>query len=682
MAGKPSELRTKSLDVLFAVLPFAEVSTPVIAAGLLKAEVARAGFSSRVRYFNLDFAGRVGVERYRQVYDEFSARSLLGERIFAEVLFEGQLPRADEYGAKLAAEYPQHRRMIRELLKLRRHSGEFVEDCAEEILRLRPRVVAFTTTYQQTCACLAVAARLKQSSDPPVIAFGGANCEGEMGLQFIRSFPCVDYVCTGEGDLVFPEFLQQLLRGDDSRALAGLLKRGESTELTTPSMVGEMDSLPIPDYADYFEELRLRPGTADMDCVALLMQTSRGCWWGAKQHCTFCGLNDQTMSFRSKSPDAVLQELSYFTETYGARTIYCVDNILDLGYVRTLFPKLIERGSQVKLFYETKANLTFSQLVTLRDGGVRWIQPGIESFSNQVLHLMQKGTTGLKNIQLLRWCKELGIEALWNILYGFPGESPSEYVRMAKLIPLLAHLNPPGGCGAIRLDRFSPYFNRPDAFGLREVRAHSYYRYVFPLAKPDLDRLAYYFEFDWPQAPYPNEYTGSLRRVVRRWKALTDVLPRQRPRLDLRWTPQALFVNDTRPCAVRRRHRLTGLAAEIYLLCDTVKTVPSLVKDLGAGISGSNVRRILRSLGKARLLAEDDGHYLSLAVWRNRAKPSLQGMIAGGAGKIAEPFKQTSARTLDSPAKETFSRNGHHFEPERSNLHAKKTDEVFEGQQA
>jgi len=232
---------------------------------------------------------------------------------------------------------------------------------------------------------------------------------------------------------------------------------------------------------------------------------------------------------------------------------------------------------------------------------------------------MQKGTTGLKNIQLLRWCRELGIEPLWNILYGFPDESPSEYARMAKLIPLLTHLDPPQACGAIRLDRFSPYFNRPTAFGLREVRAHSYYRHVFPLAGPDLDRLAYYFEFDWPQAPYPEEYTRRLRRAFRRWKASTDAPPRQRPRLDLRRRAQAVFITDTRPCAVRRMHRLVGLAAEIYLLCDTAKTVPSLLKDLGSHISDSQVRGVLRTLQKARLLVEDNGHHLSLAVWRNRA---------------------------------------------------------------
>jgi magnesium-protoporphyrin IX monomethyl ester (oxidative) cyclase len=180
--------RNGPLDVLFAVLPFADVASPAIAAGLLHAEIVRAGFSSRVRYFNLNFAALMGVERYRRVYDEFSARHLLGERIFAELLFKDQLPDADDYVAKVCMEYPRRRSSIRAVLKAGRHCQQFVEDCAGEILNRQPRIVAFTTTFQQTCACLAVARRIKQSAASPIIVFGGANCEGEMGLQLIRSF--------------------------------------------------------------------------------------------------------------------------------------------------------------------------------------------------------------------------------------------------------------------------------------------------------------------------------------------------------------------------------------------------------------------------------------------------------------------------------------------------------------
>jgi radical SAM superfamily enzyme YgiQ (UPF0313 family) len=39
------------------------------------------------------------------------------------------------------------------------------------------------------------------------------------------------------------------------------------------------------------------------------METARGCWWGAKHHCTFCGLNQNDMAFRAKSPQCAMDEL-------------------------------------------------------------------------------------------------------------------------------------------------------------------------------------------------------------------------------------------------------------------------------------------------------------------------------------------------------------------------------------
>ena len=155
----------------------------------------------------------------------------------------------------------------------------------------------------------------------------------------------------------------------------------------------------------------------------VVVETSRGCWWGAKHHCTFCGLNGDTMAFRSKSPARAFDEIDGLTRRHGIDKVGCVDNILDMDYVATLFPQLAASGLQLELFYEVKSNLRYDQLLTLRHGGMRQIQPGIESFSDQVLQLMDKGVTGLQNIQLLRWSEELGIDCAWNLLAGFPGET-------------------------------------------------------------------------------------------------------------------------------------------------------------------------------------------------------------------------------------------------------------------
>ena len=128
-----------------------------------------------------------------------------------------------------------------------------------------------------------------------------------------------------------------------------------------------------------------------------------------------------------------------------------MDNILDLRYIQTLFPKPIERGSRVKLCYETKANLRFEQLATLWKGGVRWIQPGIESLDDRALKLLEKGNSTLMNLQLLKWCRELDIDVSWNLLSGIPGESDDWYAKMADWLPAIFHLQPPTGvCHQVR----------------------------------------------------------------------------------------------------------------------------------------------------------------------------------------------------------------------------------------
>ena len=126
--------------------------------------------------------------------------------------------------------------------------------------------------------------------------------------------------------------------------------------------------LPTPDYDDYFDALRastlsnlIRPG--------LLAESSRGCWWGEKSHCTFCGLNGTGMKYRSKSPERVLTELAELSRRYGVSGIQFVDNILDMSYFRHVLPRLAAAGGRYALFYETKANLKREQVELLADAG-------------------------------------------------------------------------------------------------------------------------------------------------------------------------------------------------------------------------------------------------------------------------------------------------------------------------
>ena len=412
--------QSANVDVTFVVLPFADNRSPAIGVSLLKAELDARGWTSRILYFNIAFAELIGQQLYFRISNGFSTNALIGEWFFADCVFGDAIPPEYEYVSRVLSRWAPPD-LIADILEARRFRHSFVDKCAAEISEIKPRIVGFTTTFDQTCACLAVAKAIKSQVDPPLVVFGGANCEGGMGRQLLASVDWIDNVCTGEGDEAFPAFVEEVVRGNVTPEIRGMPGRHTRSELADPAMIRNLDALPAPDYRDYFDSLRAS-SLGDSLQPRLHFQSSRGCWWGEKQHCTFCGLNGQGMAYRSKSANAVFEEIEALATAYGVKRLSSVDNILDVRHISTLFPRLRDSGLDLELFYEVKANLRFDQLVTLKAGGVTSIQPGLESLSNEVLRLMKKGCTALQNIQLLRWCKELDIRVAWNILSGFPGE--------------------------------------------------------------------------------------------------------------------------------------------------------------------------------------------------------------------------------------------------------------------
>jgi ribosomal peptide maturation radical SAM protein 1 len=342
------------------------------------------------------------------------------------------------------------------------------------------------------------------------------------------------------------------------------------------------------------------------------------------------------MEYRSKSPQRALAEIDDLTKRYGVRKVYVVDNILDLRYFDTVLRELAERPRPPRLFYETKANLTKDQLRLLRRAGVWGIQPGIESLSTPILRLMDKGVTGLQNVRLLKWCREIGLEAEWNFLAGFPGEDPSEYPRLARLVPSLTHLQPPGGPGQIRLDRFSPYFREPARHGMVNVRASLAYRHIYPFPQRDIDRLAYYFDYDYADGRAPAVYIAELKREVSAWQ---EAYPSAR--LELCDDGERLEIDDSRPCAQRDRWVLEGFARLAYLGLDAGNTATGLREQLlgsmgEAAPDAETLAGLLDTWRRQRLIFQEGARYVSLAIDpRGRVTMPVERFLMALAGETA-----------------------------------------------
>ncbi len=160
-----------------------------------------------------------------------------------------------------------------------------------------------------------------------------------MGQVTVEAFPWIDYAFSGEAELVFPDFCARLLEGGKGGPLpVGVISRTGGGQPSRATVL-ELDRSPMPDYDDYFAALAASPLRDSID-AGIMIETSRGCWWGEKHHCTFCGLNGEGMNYRSKSPQRVVGEFAALSGQYGVNRFEVVDNILDAKYPRTLLPML------------------------------------------------------------------------------------------------------------------------------------------------------------------------------------------------------------------------------------------------------------------------------------------------------------------------------------------------------
>jgi hypothetical protein len=218
---------------------------------------------------------------------------------------------------------------------------------------------------------------------------------------------------------------------------------------------------------------------------------------------------------------------------------------------------------------------------------------------------MGKGVSALQNIQLLKWCKELGLKVSWNILWGFPGEDPQEFHRMAELLPYLTHLPAPQAACRIRLDRFSPNYEMAKQFGITKVKPHPAYFHLYRFAPEIVANLAYFFDYDYCEQRDVMSYTNSLWHEVKKW---CD----QDEQSDLFYVDNGsdLLIWDLRPAAVHRLTVLRGMQRTLYEKCQT----PQTLDDLKRSIELEDVQSVLDLIIDRKLMIQDHKSYLSLAI--------------------------------------------------------------------
>jgi ribosomal peptide maturation radical SAM protein 1 len=498
-------------DVLLVLPPFAGIDRPSLGLHVLQACARAAGFKVSILYANLLLAAELGSELYEAICYAPTA-ALLGERIFSPSA--GFKVKADKGFASTPYRTASTRNPLNgydiTIDELALYAGGWRDRLVKELCNIDCAMIGLNSTFEQTASAVSIICGIKRNRAEIVTLLGGANCEGEMAFGISELSQDVDHIFSGESEVSFVEFLKRKLESQE-----------ELPRVVVGKPCDRLDEIPIVDYSEFYLQLTRCQEAGWIPYskhIWLPYEGSRGCWWGQKHHCTFCGINGQGMGFREKSADKVVAELYCLLESHPSEKVLMVDNIMPSSFFTTLLPQLADLDRPLHIFYEQKSNLTLKKVSALRNAGIAVIQPGIEALSSRLLARMKKGVKAHQNIALLRYARACDLSVNWNLLYAFPGDEEENYEETIKIIKKITHLHPPTGVCHLSIDRFSPYFDRPEDFGISNVRPMESYAAVFP-DQSNCHRLAYHFvgDYDCAHRRKP-ELIEEIESLVQQWR--------------------------------------------------------------------------------------------------------------------------------------------------------------------
>ncbi|MGD8502069.1 MAG: RiPP maturation radical SAM C-methyltransferase [Syntrophobacterales bacterium] len=530
---------------------------------------------------------------------------------------------------------PKRRPEITELVSKEYRAGGHppdLENISRQIHRLHQRkhlnsawssydLIGLSICLSQLTSSLYMIREIHRHHPHCLIAVGGSSCSGELGYSLLANSPEIDFVVSGEGELPLLTLINRIKnddsKGDDS---AGLLWRDKQGNVTGGGLkqLSNLKELPVPDYTDYFEQLSRQSRLFNL-IPNLPVETSRGCWWHrvksgtVDRACKFCNLNLQWRGYRSKEPTQVAREMEELARKHSSLKFSFADNILDSRKLKGLFKSITELDRSFEIFTELRASVSRGDLIQMRRAGVNRVQIGVEALSTSLLAKINKGTTAIQNIEVMKHCEELGIHHSSNLILGFPTSDSRDVEETLDNLEFVLPYLP------LRKVRFwlgqnSPVDLHPEQFGIRRVANHPYYKKLLPDSLAD--SLCLMIKTYIGDRTKQKKLWMPVARALDRWQEQYHSLRKDQfpaPLLGYRDGGDFLLIRRRSKNYQMETFRLKGYSRGIYRLCETRRTLGQILHEF-QNVSSDKLENFISHMVEKRLMFREGDQVLSLAV--------------------------------------------------------------------
>ncbi len=608
-------------------MPWTDVDTPNLGLGVLKAELQNHGIACRVRHLNIELLRFLKASTYYAI----STKYALNDFLFSKVLDLQVTPSQLRYLRRRTSRLFIHDQqkliklggedgVIGEMLKLRDQTiPSWLEEKADEIAQSEAQLVGASCMFDQTISSVALLKLVAERNPDKLLVLGGYAVRQPTADAIMKAFPWIDAVCVEEGENVIVPLAEAAAGQRALKDVPGVVIRiGANVAPTTaPCTKRDLDEVPTPDFDDFIADIQDLSETHAVDITMgpIPIENSRGCWWGQKNHCIFCGIRDQDLIYRYRSPERALSDLSSLAKKYDQTSFRFTDYIMPNAYYKTLMVDLVGAPEPFTLDGEIKANVGSKEMQAMAEAGFRSVQPGIESFSSTCLRKMNKGVNSVQNVYLLRLGQEFGITIRYNLLYGFPDDQELDYLHMAREMKWMSHFDLPMSYVPVQITRYSPMHMAKAMSDPGALHPAGHYNLVFSRgfleqSGFELDKYCYLFERPFANAP----------RLHRQYRAIGDTLQRFRraqaqEKLSLAFRPKGdgLRVLDQR---LDRKLTFDLDAAEtcLYREFDTPNSKVKAFAAYNALFGSDDAEEVYLRLRKKGLVFEDEGLAVGLMV--------------------------------------------------------------------
>ena len=493
---------------------------PNINLGIMQAYLAEKGRSVKTFHFHLDFLPYLRSlnprieENLLKITEQFGVEYMGLDYIFASLLFKDNYMKSkDRFRERLES----FGLPLTDFEELRGVAGTFIESA---FARLSPylegtKLAGFSCSHYQLSSSLLMCSRIKSLYPETFTVIGGKDCSGAFGFDLLRNMDSIDFVGTGECEVTVESLLEHI---DDRRKdIYNVLYRdeGEVRKSQSKSNV-PINSLPFPEYD--LKDFPLETGE-----IILPVEFGRGCPW---KRCTFCPDESYNILCQAKTAERVKTEIEYYQSiSEDLRNFF----ILDSDALKN--PKVIMdisrylAGKNLNFHYaEFRAErMTKDVLDSIYHFG-RWIsnfQIGIETFSDRVLKLMNKGVSALKNVEVLKAAAELGVPVQFNLFTCFPNMTEEDMRENFRVMHLITHILVSENIlvypGEFYLPSDCPVFLNTTAYGIKKYDECIFSLIFEGFSMPSYSNYPYPYQFDNDDEQF--RISGMIRKKVEEIKS-------------------------------------------------------------------------------------------------------------------------------------------------------------------